>query len=143
MRWPDKMDGNIPQASMEAETTAPSRFGRAGALLRVKHARLAGGLLAALVLIGFAVQFLIDRAAYVSTADARIASDMIAVSADVSGRITNVAVGEGDRVSAGDVLFTIDDREAVYALAELEAEAERLRADRRDRRSVARRSTRP
>ena len=60
MRWPDKMDGNIPQASMEAETTAPSRFGRAGALLRVKHARLAGGLLAALVLIGFAVQFLID-----------------------------------------------------------------------------------
>mgnify|MGYP001208758765 CR=1 FL=1 len=51
MRWPDKMDGNIPQASMEAETTAPSRFGRAGALLRVKHARLAGGLLAALVLI--------------------------------------------------------------------------------------------
>ncbi|WP_233353130.1 HlyD family secretion protein [Henriciella mobilis] len=129
MRWPDKMDGNIPQASMEAETTAPSRFGRAGALLRVKHARLAGGLLAALVLIGFAVQFLIDRAAYVSTADARIASDMIAVSADVSGRITNVAVGEGDRVSAGDVLFTIDDREAVYALAELEAEAERLRAE--------------
>jgi len=70
----------------------------------------------------------VDRAAYVSTSDARIAADMIAVSTDISGRITAVHVGEGDKVKAGDVLYTIDDREARYTLAEYEAEANRLRA---------------
>jgi membrane fusion protein (multidrug efflux system) len=54
---------------------------------------------------------------------------MIAVSTDISGRITGVAVSEGDRVKAGDVIYTIDDREAVFLLAELQAEADRLRAE--------------
>jgi membrane fusion protein (multidrug efflux system) len=40
-----------------------------------------------------------------------------------------VQVKEGDRVAAGDILYTIDDREAYYALVQLEAEARRLRAE--------------
>ncbi len=101
---------------------------RVGGVLK-RRARLIGGLLIALIAVFLIARFLIHRAAYVSTADARIASDMIAVSTDISGRITGVAVGEGERVSAGDVLFTIDDREAAYTLAEYEADAERLRAE--------------
>ncbi|MCA8901495.1 MAG: HlyD family secretion protein [Hyphomonas sp.] len=70
-----------------------------------------------------------DRAAYVSTADARIAADMIAVATDISGRITSKPVSSGDAVKAGDVLYTIDDREAVFALEEYEADAARLEAE--------------
>jgi len=71
----------------------------------------------------------VDRAAYVATSDARIAAEMIALSTDISGRITSVQANEGDLVSAGDILYTIDDREAVFMLAQLEAEATRLRAE--------------
>ncbi len=101
---------------------------RPAGFLKGKRFRLAGIIIIAFVLIVVSVRFLMDRAAYVSTADARIASDMVAVSTDISGRITSVAVGEGDRVSAGDVLFTIEDREATYTLDEYRAEADRLRA---------------
>ena len=94
-----------------------------------KRVRLITGALVLLAAIFLIAQFLIDRGRYVSTADARISSDMIAVSTDISGRITSVDVGEGDEVAMGQVLFTIDDREAAYALAELEAEADRLRAE--------------
>ncbi len=83
----------------------------------------------ALLVVLLAVRVVADRAAYVSTADARIAADMIAVSTDISGRVTSVAVSEGDRVKTGDVLYTIDDREAVFLLAQLEAEATRLGAE--------------
>lgn len=69
------------------------------------------------------------RLAYVTTADARIAAEMIAISTDISGRITSVQVNEGDRVTSGDILYTIDSREAEYTLAQFEAEANRLRAE--------------
>ncbi|MFN3910689.1 HlyD family secretion protein [Hyphomonas sp.] len=101
---------------------------RAAQVLNSPRARrwIAAG--AALIFAALAVHFVLDRAAYVTTADARVASEMIAVSTDISGRITQVAVREGDRVETGDVLYTIDAREAVFTLAEFEAEADRLRA---------------
>ncbi len=102
---------------------------RAAAFLKSPRTRQRFAIVAALLFILLAVRFVMDRAAYVSTADARIAADMIAVSTDISGRITSVAVSEGDRVAAGDVLYTIDDREAVFMLAQLNAEANRLRAE--------------
>ncbi|MBA3068760.1 MAG: HlyD family secretion protein [Hyphomonas sp.] len=119
------MDGDT-QLLTEAPPTLRQQ---ATSLLKSPRARrwMAAG--AALVFLLVTVRFLLDRAAYVSTADARVAADMIAVSTDISGRITSVAVSEGDQVTAGDVLYTIDDREAVFTLAEYEAEASRLRAE--------------
>jgi len=119
------MDGDT---QLLTETT-PTVRQRAAALVRAPRTRQRIALVAALVFVALAVHFVLDRAAYVSTADARVAADMIAVSTDISGRITSVAVSEGDRVVAGDVLYTIDDREAVFMLAQLEAEANRLRAE--------------
>ncbi len=119
------MDGDT---QLLTETTQTTRQ-RAAAHLQSPRTRQRIALVAAVLLVAFAVRFVLDRAAYISTADARIASDMIAVSTDISGRITSVAVSEGDRVVAGDVLYTIDDREAVFMLAQLEAEANRLRAE--------------
>ena len=119
------MDGDT-QLLTEGRLTVPQR---AALLLKSPRSRrwLAAGAL--FLFLAFATHMVLDRAAYVSTADARVASEMIAISTDISGRITNVAVSEGDRVAAGDVLYTIDEREAEFTLAEFEAEADRLRAE--------------
>jgi membrane fusion protein, multidrug efflux system len=119
------MDGDTQLLADQTQTTRQ----RAAAFLGAPRNRRFLALAAAILFVIVAVRFVLDRAAYVSTADARIAADMIAVSTDISGRITSVAVSEGDRVDAGDVLYTIDDREAVFTLAQFEAEADRLRAE--------------
>ncbi|MCA8899005.1 MAG: HlyD family secretion protein [Hyphomonas sp.] len=119
-------DGNsFATEAAEAETSQA----RLSAVMKSRRARIIA-LIAVVALVGYAMlHFMLDRAAYVSTADARIAADMIAVSTDISGKITSVKVSEGDEVKAGDILYTIDDREAAYTLAQYEAEAERLRAE--------------
>lgn len=98
-------------------------------LLTPGRMRLGAGLLAASVLLVLAGVFLADRSAYISTADARVATTMIGLSGEVSGQITSVSVREGDRVQAGDVLYTLDDREAFYTLAGIEAEVQRIRLE--------------
>ncbi|WP_375208858.1 HlyD family secretion protein [Hyphomonas jannaschiana] len=121
------MDGNT-QVTPEVETLQPTRT---PLRVHLRNPRVRLGLaigLGLLVLLGL-FRFLADRAAYVSTSDARIAADMIAVSTDISGKITSQRVSVGDMVKTGDVLYTIDDREAAYTLAEFEAEANRLRAE--------------
>jgi membrane fusion protein, multidrug efflux system len=82
------------------------------------------------LLLGIALvsAWLIDRSHYVSTSDARIAADILSVSADVSGNITAAYVASGDRVKAGDLLYQIDDREARHLLAEYLAEEDGLAA---------------
>lgn len=120
------MEGDSQPFAAEAEPTTRERAIR---FARSRRGRMMIAAGAALILLILAARFLVARAGYVSTSDARIAAEMIAVSTDISGRITSVQVKEGDRVSAGDILYTIDDREAVYTLAELEAEATRLHAE--------------
>ena len=82
------------------------------------------------LLLGIALvsAWLIDRSHYVSTSDARIAADILSVSADVSGNITAAYVASGDRVRTGDLLYQIDDREARHLLAEYLAEEDGLAA---------------
>ena len=119
------MDGNT-----ELRTESPMTARQRAATLLASPLFRRRALFASLgVLFVLATWFVMDRNAYVSTADARIAADMIAVSTDISGRITSVTVSEGDRVKAGDAIYTIDDREAAYALAQYQAEANRLRAE--------------
>ena len=110
------MDGNT-QVTPDIETIQPAHTPLRAHLRnpRVRLGLIAG--LVLLVLLGLA-RFITDRAAYVSTSDARIAADMIAVSTDISGKITSQRVSAGDMVKAGDILYTIDEREAAYTLAE-------------------------
>ena len=131
------MDGNGQpgQAYPEVAEASPAqlaprrRFGQLRQTLRKPRVRLAIAAGVALLVLLLLARFMADRAAYVSTSDARIAADMIAVSTDISGRITSQRVSVGDTVKAGDVLYTIDDREAAFTLAEYEADANRLRAE--------------
>ncbi|WP_439620126.1 HlyD family secretion protein [Hyphomonas sp.] len=84
--------------------------------------------LSLLLVLGLAGAWLIDRSHFVSTSDARIAADILSVSADVSGNITAAYVASGDRVRTGDLLFQIDDREARHLLTEFLAEEDGLAA---------------
>lgn len=72
---------------------------------------------------------------YVSTENAYVQQRDVAISAYVSGRITDVAVNENQQVHAGDVLFKIDDSSykialdaANAALAQARLQIEQLRA---------------
>lgn len=120
------MEGDTQTFADETATRPQSRL---AGLARSPRARLIAGIAAAFILLIALAAFIANRAAYIVTSDARISAAMIAVSTDISGRITSVQVSEGDRVAAGDILYTIDDREAYFALVELEAEANRLRAE--------------
>ncbi len=59
---------------------------------------------------------------YVHETDARIVADMITLASRVDGLVVTRPVQEGDRVTAGQVVATIDSRQARLKLAELEAE---------------------
>ncbi len=84
------------------------------------------GLLVALVLLTI---WVMERSAHITTSDARIAADMVAVSTDVSGRVMALHVSVGERVKAGDLIYSIDDREARHQLHEYQADAARLAAE--------------
>ena len=74
-----------------------------------------------LLLIGGATAFYIANDHYVSTDNAYVQQDKVSISAEVGGRIIDVAVHENDVVNAGDLLFRIDP--APYRIAIEQADA--------------------
>jgi membrane fusion protein, multidrug efflux system len=86
-------------------------------------------MLGGLVGIVLLTLWIIGRAATVSTADARVAADMVAVSTDVAGQITALHVETGERVTTGQLLYSIDARDERQELLEYNADAARLRAE--------------
>jgi membrane fusion protein (multidrug efflux system) len=78
-----------------------------------------------------------QRSNTVSISDARIASDVVVISANRAGWIDSFAIKGGQQVKAGDVLVQIDDRSAQLALQEIkmqiatrQAEIERAHSER-------------
>ncbi len=73
--------------------------------------------------------WLYDRLSHVYVLDARISSDMLLLSSQVSGWIVDVRVHESEHVAKGAVLVRIDDRRARAHLKELAAAVEVLSAN--------------
>jgi membrane fusion protein (multidrug efflux system) len=82
---------------------------------RAKWAAIAVGL----VMLG---SMIYERSHTVAINDARIASDVIVISSNRTGWITDFPVGSGQRVEQGQLLVQIDDRAARLALAEIDVE---------------------
>lgn len=98
-------------ASVGANTQAkPHRFARLALLGSVP-----------LMLVGGATAYFIANDHYVSTDNAYVQQDKVSISAEVGGRIIDVAVHENDVVNAGDLLFRIDP--APYRIAIEQADA--------------------
>ena len=75
---------------------------------------------------------------YVSTDDARIKAEVVAVSAELTAKLSSLAKEEGDQVTRQEVLATLDRRELEILFQQADAEADRLRnkvaaRDERDR----------
>lgn len=76
--------------------------------------RILWGTVAAVALLAgaiFGVRWLAFRLTHVTTEAAYIKADMISVSPEIPGRVATVLVREGDRVTGGQVLLTIEDTE--------------------------------
>lgn len=63
-----------------------------------------------------------QRYTHVYGDDARIATDLIEVSAKLAGEVTEFPVSQGDRLAPGALIAQIDDRAARLSLQELEAQ---------------------
>ena len=74
-----------------------------------------------LLLVGGATAYYLANDHYVSTDNAYVQQDKVSISAEVGGRIIDVAVHENDVVNAGDLLFRIDP--APYRIAIEQADA--------------------
>ncbi|MFN3619577.1 HlyD family secretion protein [Sphingorhabdus sp.] len=74
-----------------------------------------------LALVGGATAYYIANDHYVSTDNAYVQQDKVSISAEVGGRIVDVAVRENDVVNEGDLLFQIDP--APYRIAIEQADA--------------------
>lgn len=80
------------------------------------------------LLIAGGIMYYLTTLNYVSTDNAYIKQDVLAVGAEVGGRIVEVAVKENQHVEAGDLLFRIDPEPFELAVAEAEASLANARA---------------
>jgi membrane fusion protein (multidrug efflux system) len=96
----------------EAETAQPAR----------RRWRVVLMLSVPLLVAAIGAYFWLTSGRYVSTDNAYVQQDRIAITAEVSGGIVEVAVRENQRVKKGDLLFRIDPRSYRIALAQAEAQ---------------------
>ena len=74
-----------------------------------------------LLLVGGAATYYIANDHYVSTDNAYVQQDKVSISAEVGGRIIDVAVHENDVVNEGDLLFRIDPEPYRIAIEQADA----------------------
>jgi membrane fusion protein, multidrug efflux system len=101
-----------PQMKVDAPVTVkPKRgIGRIAAMISVPLLLAAGG-----------IAYYLATDQYVSTDNAYVQQDKVSVSAEVGGRIVEVAVKENQRVKAGDLLFRIDPQPFRIAVQQADA----------------------
>lgn len=69
------------------------------------------------------------NARFVETDNAQIGSDIVPISSRISGFVASVAVRENQMVTAGQLLATLDDRDARARLAQMDAELASARSN--------------
>lgn len=99
-----------PQQAPSADATNPGRWRRFALMAFVP-----------LLLIGGALFYWHGLQGKVSTDNAYVQQDKVAVSAEVGGHIVSVAVREGQQVKAGDVLFIVDPEPYQIQIAQADA----------------------
>jgi membrane fusion protein (multidrug efflux system) len=108
------MNADSSPASLDRRATA-------GTARRRPLARLALLAVVAGAIFLWAANWARTTLLYVHETDARIVSDMITLASRVDGLVATRPIAEGDRVAAGQVIATIDDRQSRLKLAELQA----------------------
>jgi membrane fusion protein, multidrug efflux system len=75
------------------------------------------------------LMFYLAGGRYISTDNAYVGAQKVLITPDVSGKVSNIVVREGQHVEPGDVLFEIDPEPFRLALAQAKAKLETTRVD--------------
>jgi membrane fusion protein (multidrug efflux system) len=120
----------VPEAktSPEAKTGTPTSA-RLFARIGRKRLRmiLLVGLPALAVVIGLGIYLSGGR--YISTDNAYVGAQKVLITPDISGKITHIAVREGQHVNSGDELFTLDREPFALALQQAKAKLDAARSN--------------
>jgi len=98
---------------------------------RASNGRLRLILLVVIPLIALAIggYFYLASGRYISTDNAYVGAQKVLITPDISGKISNVLVTEGQRVNAGDALIEIDPEPFRIAVIQAEAKLAAVRID--------------
>ena len=118
----------VPEAKTapESKSEAPKRTRRRGANKRLRMLLLI--VLPLIALIGGGVFYLMGGR-YISTDNAYVGAQKVLITPDISGKIIQIAVVEGQHVKPGDVLFTLDAEPYHLALRQAQAKLDAARSD--------------
>jgi membrane fusion protein, multidrug efflux system len=117
LKFPPDQKGN-PPAAVPGVEAKPRR--RALALVRRFRRTFLLVVLPLLAASG-GLAFYLNGGRYVTTDDAYVGAQKVLITPDISGKIINVAVKEGQQVSTGDIMFQIDQVPFRLALAQARA----------------------
>lgn len=86
-------------------------------------------LLGPALIAGLSLYVYLHGGRYVTTDNAYVKSDMLSISANVSGMVTGLWLHEGDRIQRGQLLLTVDDQPYRIAVARAEANLATVRGE--------------
>ena len=118
LKFPPEQKGNPPAKPRVKIAAEPRRRLMAG--MR-RYRRLLLLVVLPLVALIAGLAFYLNGGRYVTTDDAYVGAQKILITPDISGKIINVAVKEGQQVSPGDTLFQIDPVPFQLAVAQARA----------------------
>jgi membrane fusion protein (multidrug efflux system) len=118
LKFPPEQKGN-PTAKPRVKIAAEPRRRLMAGMRRYRRLLLLVVLPLVAVIAGLA--FYLNGGRYVTTDDAYVGAQKILITPDISGKIINVAVKEGQQVSPGDTLFQIDPVPFQLAVAQARA----------------------
>ena len=114
-----------PSRPPAARTASTGRQGETASPLRQRALRLKlrYGLFAlgAVVLVAGSIGYWLTGGRYVVSSDSYVQANVLNVSTDVSGLVSQVLVHEGEHVTAGQVLFRLDPTQFQLAIAQAQA----------------------
>jgi len=118
LKFPPEQKGNPPEKPRIKIAAEPRRRLMAG-MRRYRRTLLLVVLPLVALLAG--LTFYLNGGRYVTTDDAYVGAQKVLITPDISGKIINIAVKEGQQVAAGDTMFQIDPVPFQLALAQARA----------------------
>ena len=118
-------DNQDADKSSQTETTMTKSSPRIGRLI----VRIFLLVVIPVIAVVYGAQWYEKTGRFIETENAYIKTNVIAISADIDGRVTEVFVDENQIISKGDLLFKLDPNTYVVAIQMAESKREKVRQD--------------